>query len=274
MSACQIKAVTFDLWETLLFERDGDSSRRTAVRCRSLERALSKFGVDISVEQLEQRLNNMTSLLVNIWDKNRDVTHLDQLRLIMKHASDSTILLKDEWVGELSKAYTSPLFEVPPLLNPNARTALQWLKRQDKKVGLVCNTGLTPGTALRKFLDEQEVAEHFDLMVFSDEVGIRKPDPKIFKRVAQELNVKPFETVHIGDNLKSDVWGAKNAGFKAIHFSSSTGRDRLAESDPASLVSQSRNLGTLSKEQIAPDKTIKSLLSIRKAIEELEANEH
>jgi len=86
------------------------------------------------------------------------------------------------------------------------------------------------------------------------------------------LQAKPYEIVHIGDNLKSDVWGAKNAGFKAIYLSTDIGRDRIAESDPSSLVSISRRLDYLKEDQIVPDKTIASLAMAIEAMQELESS--
>jgi FMN phosphatase YigB (HAD superfamily) len=76
--------------------------------------------------------------------------------------------------------------------------------------------------------------------------------------------------VHAGDNLKCDVWGAQNAGFKTILLEDARGRDRIAESDPESLVSISRKLGDLKKEQIVPDKTVKSLTEMIVVIQEFE----
>jgi len=67
------------------------------------------------------------------------------------------------------------------------------------------------------------VTKFFDLMIFSEEVGIRKPDRKIFNMAACGLMVTPCEVVHVGDNLKSDACGAKNVGFKAVHLSSEEG---------------------------------------------------
>jgi len=123
---------------------------------------------------------------------------------------------------------------------------------------------------LRKFLEMEGVAEYFDLMLFSDEVGIRKPDPRIFSLITKKMKVKPWETAHVGDNLRIDVWGAKNAVFKAIYFSSDAGRDKIAEADPTSLVSLSRRLGNLSKDQVVPDKTITSLITLMEVVKELE----
>ena len=87
-----VKAVTFDLWETLLLERDGDVSRRILARCNNLEKVLKNFGVEISVEQLDLLLKSMSSWLVRVWETNKDVTHLDQIRFITKTAFKNLIV--------------------------------------------------------------------------------------------------------------------------------------------------------------------------------------
>ena len=109
-------------------------------------------------------------------------------------------------------------------------------------------------------------------MIFSDEVGIRKPDPHIFQLAATKLGVQTYEIIHVGDNLKSDIWGAKNAGLQTIWFSTETGRDMTAESDPTSLVSISRKLGKLKEKEIVPDKMITSLRMIVNSVENLPLN--
>jgi putative hydrolase of the HAD superfamily len=267
-----IKAVTFDLWETLLFETDGSNNRRKIIRLRNLTEALNTFGLPVSVEQVEVAFNRMISSLFKLWDKNKDMPHLDQIRLFMKYVSKGKLSLRNEWVNEISRAYVSPTLEVPPYVNPDACEILDWLESREYPVGIICNTGTTPGTDLRRLLSNMGVAEYFRTMIFSNEAGFRKPGRRIFSLAAQALNAKPKNIVHIGDNLKSDVWGAKNAGFKAIYLSGKAGRDRIAESDPKSLVTLSWNLGKLRHEQIEPDATIISLSMAKQAIEKIEAD--
>jgi putative hydrolase of the HAD superfamily len=262
--------VTFDLWETLLFEKDGASLHRSARRCENLAKALGRFGLEFSAGQVDLALKETVSSLLPLWEGNKDVTTLDQLRLVVKSASKGEVALRDEWVEDLTSAYVSAVFQVPPYLNPDAERVLLWLKNRGSRVGLICNTGLTPGTALRQLLADGGVAGYFDVMIFSNEVGIRKPDPEIFHLAAQELGVEPCQAVHVGDNLRVDVWGAKNAGFKAIHFACEEGKDRIAEADPNSLVAQSRKIGILKKEQVTANKTINSFSMITEAIEQLE----
>jgi putative hydrolase of the HAD superfamily len=265
-----VKAVTFDVWETLLLEKNGWNMKRTNARCNNLARAFERLGIKVSVEQIAFAFREMTSWLSGFWETNRDVTHVDQIRFIVKTASRGLVTMKEEWADQLSSAYVSALFEVPPYLNPDAPKVLQQLKDKNKLIGIICNTGLTPGFGLRRFLTKEGLAKYFDVMLFSDEVEIRKPDSKMFQIAAQKLQVRPYQIVHIGDNLKSDVWGAGNAGLRTLHFHSESGRDRIAESDPRSLVSVSRKFKNLKIDHIVPDKTVASLAMVIEAIEELE----
>jgi len=270
VTTLSIKAVTFDLWETLLLERSGDNSRRMLARCKNISKTLTRFGVEVSEDKISLALKEMALWLISIWETNKDVTHLDQIRFIIK--TTGSVEMKEELINELSSAYVAPLFEVPPYLNPEASKVLKWLKERNKLTGIICNTGRTPGFSIRKFLEKEGVAKYFDIMLFSDEIGIRKPDLKIFQIAMKKLNVKPYQVIHVGDNLKSDVWGAKNAGFKAVYFSTEMGKDTIAESDPNSLVSYSRKLGNLKEKDIIPDRTIPFLGMILESIENFNKN--
>jgi len=127
-----VKAVTFDLWQTLLLERNGLNLRRTNARCESLAQTLNKFSVNISVEQLALAFKKMASWLENAWETKNEVTHLDQIRFIIKTASKGLVTVKEEWIDDLSSAYVSPLFEVAPYLNPDTPRVLKWLKNRNK----------------------------------------------------------------------------------------------------------------------------------------------
>lgn len=55
-------------------------------------------------------------------------------------------------------------------------------------------------------------------MVISDETGIQKPDPRIFRYAEQETGSKPETSIMIGDNPSNDIQGALDAGWRAIYF--------------------------------------------------------
>jgi putative hydrolase of the HAD superfamily len=264
-----VKAVTFDLWQTLLFERDGAAQRRNEARCKNLSEALANVCLAVSAEQVRYAMKEASSYLVKIWDTNRDVSHNEQLRLLI-----TTVLEKEQiderLIASLSFAYASPIFDVPPYINPDAVEVLDWLQKREKRMAIICNTGLTPSFALRRLLEDENVGRYFDTMAFSDELGIRKPDPRIFEHVALQLHLPASNIVHVGDNYRSDALGAKGAGFRSIHLKGSDGVDREASSDRSSLYSLSRDIGVLQKEDLVPDRTVRSLRGLMNAIRKLE----
>ena len=266
----KIKAVTFDLWETLIFEREGCSSLRNKLRCKHLAQSFTNLGIRVTIKQVELAFKELTSYLVKVWETNNDVSHIDQLRFIYKFISKGSSTLEEEWVKELDSAFIFPMFEVPVYINPDVYSLLNILKKHNRKVGLISNTGITPGVALREFLIKERVSDYFDDMIYSEEVGIRKPNPRIFHLAAEHLGIKPEEIVHVGDNLRTDVWGAKYANLKTIYLSSVEGRDSIAESDPTSIIALSRKMDDITREQAKADIEIKRLSEVIEAIKQIE----
>jgi len=72
----------------------------------------------------------------------------------------------------------------------------------------------------RRMLAERwRITDAFDLIILSAEVGVMKPDARIFQMALEGLSVAPEETVFIDDSLHN-VQGAQSVGLHAIHFHS------------------------------------------------------
>ena len=99
-----------------------------------------------------------------------------------------------------------------------AAETLAALKARGFGVGLISNTGRTPGSVLRAILGELGLAASIDVMVFSNEHGHCKPRPSIFEELRRGLDVRYEEMVFVGDNLYADVHGAQSCGMRAVHF--------------------------------------------------------
>jgi putative hydrolase of the HAD superfamily len=67
-------------------------------------------------------------------------------------------------------------------------------------------------------IEKTKLSKIFDMVIISDEVGIKKPDPQIFYLALQRLNVNPDESLYVGDNLKNDVGGCQSIGMKGVWF--------------------------------------------------------
>lgn len=67
------------------------------------------------------------------------------------------------------------------------------------------------------FENEFFLSKIFNPILNSAEVGLRKPNPKIFQLLLRQLNQKPAECLFVDDH-KRNLWFAKSLGFKTIHF--------------------------------------------------------
>lgn len=65
---------------------------------------------------------------------------------------------------------------------------------------------------------ELGLAAHFDVMVFSCDVGLAKPESKIYEHLARTLELEPAQLLMIGDTHRDDVSGAQRAGLHALHL--------------------------------------------------------
>ncbi len=99
-----------------------------------------------------------------------------------------------------------------------ARETLETLRDKGIRLGLVCDTGFTPGRVVRERLEECELADYLEVLCFSDEVGVPKPGHEIFAKALAELGVRPPEALHVGDLKRTDIAGAHHMGMHAVRF--------------------------------------------------------
>lgn len=59
---------------------------------------------------------------------------------------------------------------------------------------------------------------YFDTIIISEEVGLSKPDKRIFELALNKLNVQPENTLFVGDDLEKDIAGCQNANIKGVWF--------------------------------------------------------
>lgn len=101
---------------------------------------------------------------------------------------------------------------------------LDLLRSRDLRVGLITNN---EGVHQRAKLAIVGLDRLVDAIVISQEIGIAKPDARIFAHACQLLGVRPDEALHVGDNPYADAEGAHLAGLRALWL------DRRAEYDGA-----------------------------------------
>ena len=86
------------------------------------------------------------------------------------------------------------------------------LKERNAVLGVISNWD----SRLTSTLENLQLAGHFNFILPSAVVGSAKPDKKIFEEALRLSGVAPQEACHIGDEIKTDVEGARNSGIHAI----------------------------------------------------------
>jgi len=263
--------VTFDLWETLIFDDPEKDEARGRLRYEGLQVALEDYGINLPMDDVKRGYEQSGPKLQDVWDSNEEVPIMDQVSLVVELAAGRPITINRDWIPVLEKAYVDPIFAIPPKLNTNAPKVLQELRSRRYKIGLISNTGRSPGEALRRLLQTYGVMKFFDAAVFSNELRRRKPDRMVFDYAAHLLGTETRSVVHIGDNPEADYWGAKNAGMRAILLE----QDSLDISrwGPDSLFVLSRRRGLKSVSDIEPEWRIKSLAESVDLLDSLFAGE-
>lgn len=67
-------------------------------------------------------------------------------------------------------------------------------------------------------LNKSGITHYFETVTNSEMVGVKKPNPKIFKHALSVAKASPEESLMIGDNLEADILGAINFGIDALCF--------------------------------------------------------
>lgn len=243
----RLQAVTFDLWDTLIKERPGGSEKVAALRVRRIADILAARGAPQREETIADAYAKTAEFLDLTWSKQRDMPVLHQV-LFMLDCIDQRLARKigGEGLAQVRKVYEESLLDNPPVLLPGALETLKETKERGYKLGLISNTGRTPGTVLRILLDRMGVLEFFDATTFSDEVLVRKPADRAFRATLEALRVQARVAVHVGDDPEKDIAGAKKAGMRAIQVLEPGGeRSDLADFVVSSLAEVPEKLDAL-----------------------------
>jgi putative hydrolase of the HAD superfamily len=143
-----------------------------------------------------------------------EVDELDHETLYAEALAHHGYALDAELVRELvdleHAAFVRHLLVPEPTL-----AALDALRARGLRLGLVSNVSV-PGALMRRALDTLGIAGYFECAVFSSEIGVRKPHPRIYQTVLDALDVAPHAAVFVGDRVREDVYGPRALGMRVV----------------------------------------------------------
>ena len=216
----EIVAVTFDLWQTLLYDNRERGLARAQLRLEGAQQALARRGERYGLDHIREAYWACAQQCREIRERLLDIAFREQVEIFIENIDPGLVnRLEEDTIEEVARAYSDSFFIYPPTVHADTAAVLQNIKAMGLRIGLISNTGMTPGEAFRRFLDQHELLHYFDVMTYSDEVKIAKPAPRIFHLTLESLGVAPDQVVHVGDSVTNDIAGANRCGLKTVWIS-------------------------------------------------------
>jgi putative hydrolase of the HAD superfamily len=181
-----MRAVVFDLWDTLV---DFDPAASRAFQ-----------------DRVAVRLGRDPEEFASLWHEGRAHRESGPLRDYLVGLG-ADVAAADEVVA-LRLDATRPMLSP----RPGAVDTLRELRRREYRLGLitVCSDDVV------NLWTETPFAGLFDATVFSCAVGLRKPDPRIYRLALEELGVEPKEAMFVGDGANDELAGAERVGMQPV----------------------------------------------------------
>jgi putative hydrolase of the HAD superfamily len=211
-----IKAVIFDFIGTLTNLRGYSLEASRTVSKMKLQRAIVKAGFRIDRKSFSKAYTHAYEKYRIIrYQKLIEVTNAVWISEAINNLGYKTTPDDPQVKTAVNISFEDYLNSIE--LRPCTKRILKMISA-DYKLGLVSNFTYAP--VIYAGLRKLDMNHFFNIILISDEVGWRKPHPKIFNDALKRLKVSAHETVYVGDSPLEDIKGAKATGMKTIFVSS------------------------------------------------------
>ena len=235
-----IEAVTFDFWNTLVYELRGDLRGR---RLEAWSGLLEEAGFALERQQLEAVYDETWEAYVASWQANQQFQSAQAAeRIIEQLGFDVPPDVRDALVDAFGRAGE----HAELILADGVQECLVTLKAAGLKLGIICDVGFTASAMLRDHLIRHGLLPLFDHWSFSDEVGAYKPAPVIFEHALEGLGGPvPERVAHVGDLRRTDVAGALAMGMVAVRYTGISDDDSQPEPEAHHVIAHHADLPTV-----------------------------
>jgi putative hydrolase of the HAD superfamily len=201
----KIQGISFDLWDTLVY----DSKKTREIKKSRYIELLSLYTVsELDVFAAFQHKFPEEAATCGIETKGISVCLRTEILLQKLKQNTNDALYLAQSISDVS------LMHLPII----ASGVLEMLNSLvfNYTLTIISNTRWTYGDTSRIILAKMGLDSFFKSTVFSEEVGWAKPSPRIFLEAWYPHGIDPTKTVHIGDSLKRDHYGARLTGSMSI----------------------------------------------------------
>jgi putative hydrolase of the HAD superfamily len=221
-----VQAVLFDFGHTLVdFHRTQEALHAAYEQIRDRVEAVAYMEVPEILDLVERVAGGVDRLVEESYREGR-LEELDQPTLFRESFAAIGFDLPQDVIRHIvnldHSAYSNSMTVEPEVLG-----VLERLRDEGYRMGLVSNVSLVP-ELMHADLDRMGLAPLLDAAVFSSEVGVRKPDPRIFREALDRMAMDPARAAFVGDRLYDDIGGARAVGMRTVQT-----RQFRSEEDPA-----------------------------------------
>jgi putative hydrolase of the HAD superfamily len=229
-------ALSLDYWDTLF---DGRRlPERSQRRQAALRRMLRNLECDVPDEEFQTLYRAAGAEAERWWrEEQRAYTADDRIRWMLNRLN-VTRPADCEHVAAAVRAVDETFLEFPPPVIDGAAETVKILAERFP-IAILSDTGFASGAAQDELLARQGIRDLFMARIYSMDVGYAKPRREMFEACARALGHSPQSIIHIGDNERTDVRGALDAGFRAIRV------DLLRDGGPSAAEFVARSFGEL-----------------------------
>jgi putative hydrolase of the HAD superfamily len=204
-----IKAVLFDV-DNVLY----NTSYQVEMARRAAVRAMVDSGMGMDTEEAFAHLEEIVKRYGSNFDKHYD--------MLVGNRKDKYKLVAAGMVAyhNTKRLYLKPYDDTIPTLTR--------LKDAGYRIGVI-----TDGLAVKQWekLVRLGLEDSFDVVMVSEEVGVEKPESKIFEKACEELDISCEYCMYVGDRLDTDIVGANKVGMTSVRLL----RGKYKEQKPQSL---------------------------------------
>ncbi|MCW3093022.1 MAG: dehalogenase [Ferruginibacter sp.] len=219
------KHYSFDLWMTLIKSNPSFKTERAQFFFKNFN---SKKKTIAEIISIFRQVDLMCNAINEKTGKNIDSDEMHLMVISMMNDFDIASFANIDlcWLYNEMEAL---LFNYMPVVYSD-----QTLHSLDKlRQGSSCsfnissNTAFVRGKALRKVLTSLSLEPFFDFQLYSDEIGISKPNRRFFelmlegaRGIPSNKNIALMDILHVGDNPTADIAGALSAGIHSFQINS------------------------------------------------------
>jgi len=203
-----VQACFFDLYNTLVYFHPSREERQAI--------AARQFGIEIDPAALHKAyvagehfwtIENGREAIQKRSEEERARFYTEYEKRLLAAAG---IAVADDTALKIYRAYRQT--KAGLRLFDDVLPTLATLHHRGVALGLISNWD----QAVTTFCQELGIGQYLDFILSSHEVGVEKPDVRIFEEALRRAAVRPVEAMHVGDQYHSDVVGARRAGIRPV----------------------------------------------------------